>query len=55
MTKQDSNTSKTSGALILCAWLVVGLPLAWGVYNTWQGAMKLFQSAPASAPATVNR
>jgi hypothetical protein len=25
------------------AWLFVGIPLAWGVYNTILNAMKLFQ------------
>jgi hypothetical protein len=24
-------------------WLIVGVPLLWGVYNTLQNAMKLFQ------------
>jgi hypothetical protein len=47
------NAKKSSPALILLAWLLVGIPLGWGVYNTAINAMKLFQSAPAmTAPAT---
>jgi hypothetical protein len=29
--------------LILLAWLVVGVPFAWGVYNTLLSSMKLFR------------
>jgi hypothetical protein len=35
--------TKSSSALILLAWLFVGLPLGWGVYNTVRNSMKLFQ------------
>jgi hypothetical protein len=28
---------------LLLLWLVVGLPLAWGVFKTLQNALKLFQ------------
>ena len=28
---------------LLISWLVVGVPLLWGVYETAQNAMKLFQ------------
>lgn len=38
-----ANTRKSSGVLILGAWLIVGIPLGWGVYNTVLGAMKLFE------------
>ncbi len=27
---------------VVVAWTLVGIPLAWGVYKTLQGAMKLF-------------
>jgi hypothetical protein len=48
------NTKKSSGALILFAWLIVAVPLGWGVYNTVLGAMKLFQAPPAqAAPAAT--
>jgi hypothetical protein len=36
------STAKSSPALILGAWLLVGLPLAWGIYFTVLNAMKLF-------------
>jgi len=42
---------KSSAGLILLAWLVVGIPLGWGVYNTLLNSMKLFQAAPADAAA----
>jgi hypothetical protein len=38
-----NETKTSSAASIFVAWLVVGLPLGWGVYNTLLGAMKLFQ------------
>ena len=46
---------KSTAATILFAWLLVGVPLAWGVYNTLLSSMKLFQSPPpaASAPAST--
>jgi hypothetical protein len=28
---------------LVVLWLIVGLPLAWGVYRTLLNAMKLFQ------------
>jgi hypothetical protein len=39
----DSNPKKSSGFILLLAWTIVGLPLAWGVYNTLMNSMKLFQ------------
>jgi hypothetical protein len=42
---------KSAAGLILLAWLVVGIPLGWGVYNTLLNSMKLFQAAPAGAAA----
>jgi len=40
------NTSKSSPAMIAAAWLVVCVPLAWGIYNTLLSAVKLFQAVP---------
>jgi hypothetical protein len=40
------DTSKSSPALIAAAWLVVCVPLAWGVYFTLLNAIKLFQAVP---------
>jgi hypothetical protein len=38
------STKKHSVAAILLAWLVVGVPLGWGVYNTLLSSLKLFQA-----------
>jgi hypothetical protein len=38
------NTKKSSAAMILLSWLLVGVPLGWGVYNTLLSSMKLFQA-----------
>jgi hypothetical protein len=35
-------TATTTGNLVL-AWGFVGIPLAWGVFETLMNAMKLFQ------------
>jgi len=48
----DGNTKKSSPVMILAAWVLVGVPLAWGVYNTLLNSMKLFQ-APAANTAPV--
>ena len=46
-------SKETSTAAILAAWLLVGIPAAWGVYNTALNAKKLFTSpAAVAAPAT---
>jgi hypothetical protein len=42
---------KSSPAAILLAWLLVCVPLGWGVYNTILNSMKLVQTAPASTAA----
>lgn len=46
------NIKKSSPAAVLLAWLVVGIPLGWGVYNTLLSSMKLFQAAPAASTTT---
>lgn len=28
--------------LVIVAWTLVGIPLAWGIYRTFLGALKLF-------------
>lgn len=43
------NESKTSPALIAAAWLLVSIPLTWGIYNTARNAAKLFTEPPAAA------
>ena len=35
--------SSSSGASVLIAWLVVGLPLIWGVSQTFLKALALFK------------
>jgi hypothetical protein len=40
----SENTKKSSTTAILFAWLLVGTPLGWGVYNTLLNSMKLFQA-----------
>jgi hypothetical protein len=40
------DTSTSSPALIAAAWLVVAVPLAWGIYFTLLNAIKLFQAVP---------
>jgi hypothetical protein len=42
--------AKTSLAAVLCAWLVVALPLCWGLYQSVKKSLPLF-TAPVTAPA----
>ena len=37
-----TDIKKTSAMAIALAWLVVGIPAGWGVYNTVLNAVKLF-------------
>ena len=47
-----ANEMKSSSpALIALAWLLVGVPLGWGIYRSGLNAVKLFQPPPATAPA----
>ncbi len=46
-------TKRTSPLLVLGAWLVVGVPLTWGVSHTWTAAAKLFQGAPVQPGNTA--
>ena len=47
-----AETKTTSPALIALAWIIVGVPLGWGVYKSALNAVKLFQPQPvATAPA----
>lgn len=39
----------SSPALVALAWIIVGVPLAWGVYKSALNAAKLFQPQPAMA------
>jgi hypothetical protein len=44
---------KTSPLVLAAAWIVVAIPLAWGVYQTVAKSMPLFRmsAAPAAAAA----
>jgi hypothetical protein len=44
---------KSSVSVILLAWIVVGLPAGWGIYNTARNSMKLFQHPPTPAAPTA--
>ncbi len=46
-----AETKETPVALILVAWLIVGIPAAWGVYNTVLNARKLFVAPVATKTA----
>jgi hypothetical protein len=48
-----ANEKKTSAGLVAVAWIVVSLPLAWGIYNTALGAARLFTPLRQPAPAQV--
>jgi hypothetical protein len=46
------NVRKSSPAMVAAAWIIVGVPLGWGVYKSALNAVKLFQPQPAvTAPA----
>jgi hypothetical protein len=45
-------TKRTSPILIAAAWLFVGIPAAWGIYNTALNAKKLFIAPPPPATTT---
>jgi hypothetical protein len=47
----SEDTKKSSARMILAAWVLVGVPLTWGVYNTLLNSMKLFQAPTATVPA----
>ncbi|MBB5062394.1 hypothetical protein [Granulicella mallensis] len=47
-----TDIKKTPAAAILVAWLIVGIPAGWGVYNTALNAKKIF-AAPPPATATT--
>jgi hypothetical protein len=49
----EENTKTSSAAAIFLAWVLVGVPLTWGVYNTLLNSMKLFQAPPAAPGAAA--
>jgi hypothetical protein len=44
-----ATVKKSPASAILLAWLIVGIPLGWGVYNTILSSLKLFQAPPPPA------
>ncbi len=44
-----AENKKAAAITILVAWIVVSLPLGWGVYNTVMNSMKLFQKPAVAA------
>jgi hypothetical protein len=38
-----SESKTTSWVLVALAWLLVGIPLAWGIYRTLRSAIVLFR------------
>jgi hypothetical protein len=52
MIDSKNEIKKTSPLTITLAWLVVGIPAGWGVYNTGLNAVKLFTPAPAEVAPT---
>jgi hypothetical protein len=48
-----TDEKKSPAALVLLAWIVVGVPLGWGVYNTVRNSMKLFQTPAPPAHASI--
>lgn len=40
---QDKNQKKTSPVTVIIAWIIVGIPLLWGVYQTLDKSLALFQ------------
>ena len=48
---EPSRQSGHSNLLMLClAWLVVGIPLGWGVVKSVEKSLPLFNGRPAAAP-----
>jgi hypothetical protein len=48
-----ADIKKTPAAAILVAWLIVGIPAAWGIYNTALNAKKLFAASPPVTTTTM--
>ncbi len=42
MNDHESSSAGSSIPLLVIYWAVVGIPLAWGVYNTWLKVRVLF-------------
>jgi hypothetical protein len=49
---QSVSTKKSSPALVLLAWIIVGIPAGWGVYNTVLSSLKLFTETKTTMSGT---
>jgi len=49
------NAKKTPAALVLVAWLFVGIPWGWGVVQLWKNARQLFVAPPPAASSTTGQ
>lgn len=47
------SASTTSPLLVLLAWLVVGVPAAWGIEQTVKKSLALFSNPPAPTPVVA--
>ena len=54
MADTSGTEKQTPAALVALAWLLVGLPLSWGVYRSALNAMKLFQAPPTAVAAPAS-
>jgi hypothetical protein len=48
-----ATVDRTPRALLIVAWLVVGLPAAWGVGQTFLKSLDLFRAPAATSAATA--
>jgi hypothetical protein len=44
-----SGSGRSNVPMLVIAWLVVGIPAAWGVTQTFKQSLKLFTAPPAPA------
>jgi hypothetical protein len=47
------STPKSYATLILAAWLIVGVPACWGVFQTFRTSLQLFEPQPVAAGPTT--
>ncbi|SIO47181.1 hypothetical protein SAMN05444166_5027 [Singulisphaera sp. GP187] len=51
----SSPTQKTSPLKVATAWILVAIPLGWGVYQSVVKSLPLFQTAPPATGAKAGR
>ncbi|HEX3358965.1 MAG TPA: hypothetical protein VHS31_18445 [Tepidisphaeraceae bacterium] len=50
---ESQKSSHSAKSLILVAWLFVGVPLAWGIYQTGHQSMGLFRATSSAVTPTT--